>query len=378
MLFLDGCFGKKTDISFLEIPDFSQRQISYVPIQPVLGGFDSITDVLAGWDKLIYVVDAKKQAIIAYDESLKKLNQITIAGVTKIGQNRALDIYALGTLDTTINSIFYTLPCIYKLDLKNSTYGLAQARIEKKIVHPFYFTNSTPKNSDVNVRFTDITFLAENSYYVSRKGTSQDNFIGGPDDAILIFGSDDKYISFMQVVTSSEGLKDDYFVSPIAISSFVQPPQTQGIRQNLEFIFASNAQTEPLKVKYITASITEEGIAFSLNQNLITGDTSKADGFLYTPDKFSSPSAITVSGDGTELIFVADEIKDSVFVFTKTGLEGITPPAASTSKKFVKVSFGGAGIFDKISGIAYANKLLYIADNGRNVLLRYQLTTDFK
>ena len=378
LFFLDGCFGKKTDISFLEIPKFSQRQISYVPIQPILSGFDSLTDVLAGWDKLIYVVDAKKQTIECYDESLKKLSQTTISGVFKIGQNRALDLYALGTIDTTINNIFYRLPCIYKLDLKNNIYGLSQARIEKKIIHPFYFTTSTPKNSDVNVRFTDITFLADNSYYVSRKGISQDNFIGGPDDAILVFASNDTYISYVQVVTSSEGIKDDYFVSPIAITSFIQPPQTQAIRENLAFAYVSNSPSEPLKVKFILATLNEDGLAYSLDQSLITGDTSKAEGFLYTPSKFGSPSAITASGDGTELIFVADELKDSVFIFTKTGLEGIAAPAASISKKNIKVSFGGAGVFDRISGVAYANKLLYIADNGRNVLFRYKLTTDFE
>ena len=65
----DDFFGKKTDVSFIDIPDFQTKPIAYVPIQPVLDQFVKPTDVLAGFDELMYVVDNGTEEIIAFDQS---------------------------------------------------------------------------------------------------------------------------------------------------------------------------------------------------------------------------------------------------------------------------------------------------------------------
>lgn len=375
-LYLAGC-GTKTDLSFIEIPAFQQRQIAYVPLLPSIAGLDSVTDIRVGWDELLYVVDAKKQEVICYDNALKKLSTRTVPGVTKVGQNRRLDLFALGRIDTVINGIRRNLPCIYIFDLKTGGYGLANATIIKKLVHPFYFTSQI-KNQDVEVRFTDIDFLADNSFYVTRTGNVQNNFIGGPDDAVLFFNTFNVYQNFIQVVTASEGIRSDYFRKPVAISTFIKPPQNDAIRENLQFLYATTEISESLKVKFMTYTVNEDGPAYSLNQGLITGDTSRADGFLYTPSRFSKPVSITASGDGTNLIFVADQDKDSVYVFTNTGLEGVPAPPAAISRKNVNVSFGGASVFGQITAVAYGTRILYVADAARGQVFRYRLTTDFR
>jgi hypothetical protein len=58
-------FGNKTDLEFIEKPVFQARDVAYVPIQPILDGFVYPTDVLAGFDELIYIVDNGTEEIIA-------------------------------------------------------------------------------------------------------------------------------------------------------------------------------------------------------------------------------------------------------------------------------------------------------------------------
>jgi hypothetical protein len=117
-----GFLGKKTDTSFIEIPDYSVRAVSYVPIQPVITGFDNPSDICIGYDRLIYVVDKGTEEIICYDESMVELGRKKIQGASVMTQDRKLDLLVLGTSDTLINQVAYTFTCIYRLQLKNSVY----------------------------------------------------------------------------------------------------------------------------------------------------------------------------------------------------------------------------------------------------------------
>ena len=53
----EGFFGKKTSADFIEVPEYSPREVAYVPIQPALKTFVEPVDIIAGFDELIYVVD---------------------------------------------------------------------------------------------------------------------------------------------------------------------------------------------------------------------------------------------------------------------------------------------------------------------------------
>jgi hypothetical protein len=79
---------------------------------------------------------------------------------------------------------------------------------------------------------------------------------------------------------------------------------------------------------------------------------------------------------------VADSEKDSVFVFQENGFEGVSPPPQYTNRKLINVSFGGNGNgpkqFNRVSGVAFFNRILYVADAGNKRISRYKLTSDYE
>lgn len=384
LLVLSGCesfFGTKTSTDFLDVPQFDNRSVAYVPIRPEITGLDRPVDVIAGWDELIYVSDAGSGEIISYDQAGNEQGRFSVPGLGIIAQDRRLDIIAAGTLDTVINGNPITLPALYRIDLnKTGAYGLNNASVKKVIVHPFYFKSSTPTTSDEQVEFTGITPLANNRYYISRNGPSNSpNQFGGPDNAILVFDENDEYITPV-TVTTELGLFRDYFKVPQGITSLAQPPQSPAVNQRGDFLFTSIDENAALKVQYIEFNESEFGSSYDV-RNFTTGDTSRADGFLYEPNRFTNPKDVTIAGDGTGYIFVVDSETDSLYQFNGLGFEGANPPAGASSNKVIQVSFGGTGIgltqFNEPSGVAYLNEIVYVADAGNGRILRFQLTTDF-
>src|SRR5690606_1783964 len=108
----DHYFGNKTDIGFIEVPEFQTREVAYVPIQPQWDYFKSPSDIITGFDELFYVVDRMEQRVYSLDESGKILGSIGVPGVKKVVQDRQFDLLALGTKRATINGVEYDLACI--------------------------------------------------------------------------------------------------------------------------------------------------------------------------------------------------------------------------------------------------------------------------
>ena len=371
----DGYFGKKNDPSFIDVPIENQRQVAYVPIQPVWDGFVSLSDVSVGFDELIYMVDEATSEIISYDQAGNELGRLEVPGVTQVEQDRSLDLLAIGTFDT----LGVSLSCIYRIELKNSGgYGLSNAVIENKIVHPFYFRVNVSLGSDELVTLNSIGVRSDNSYYVARSGPGGSQ-IFGPDDAIILFDSEDNFQTSISVNVGGSVLRD-YFQAPVAIASLSQPPQYSQIGISDDFVFCSLNEPTALKVQYINYTETDNGLDVTLREFTTTGDTSQADGFLYTPNRFAAPVDVAIATDDN-YAFIVDSEKDSVFQFTLTGLEGVPAPVGSTSNKNVKVSFGGSGNsltqFDQPVAVAYFREILYVADRGNQRVLRFKLTTDF-
>jgi hypothetical protein len=374
-------FGKKTNLDFIPRPDYNPKQVSYVPIQPAITGLQYPTDVIVGWDQMIYVADAGSQQIISYDISGFKLASFYIPGLKSVAQDRHLNLLAIGSIDTSINGKKYTLSAIYRLNLDNpSGYGLHFARITDTIVHPFYYKTGL-SDHDVQTSFKHIAVLGDNSFYVTRSGPSNSTTqFGGPDDALIQFTAGDVFITPIQV-TSYNGTYSDYFKMPMGVCTKAQPPQSNSINTSGDFYFTCLMPNYPLKVQAVKRAETPNGTFYVLDY-YPPGDTGKADGFMYSPFKFELPSAITQAGDGTNYIFVVDAKKDSLYQFNAQGFEGINPPPGYNSKKNIKVSFGGKGTdlshFNNPLGVAYYNKMVYVADAGNGRILRFKLTTDIK
>jgi len=378
----EGFFGTETETDFLDEPVFDNRTVAYVPIQPAIEGLNYPVDIIAGWDELIYVADGGSEEIIGYDQAGNEQGRFRVPGLTAIAQDRRLDMLALGTLDTLIDGSAFTLPTIYRIDLdKTGNYGIASASIRRKIIHPFYFRSSSPSSADESVSFRGITVLADNRYYVSRNGPSNSvNQFGGPDDAIILFSESDEFISPVFVNTSL-GLFRDYFKKPQGISSLAKPPQSPAVNPSGSFLATSTGDGVTLKVQFIERIETEGGASNELRQ-LPIGDFDKADRFLYEPNRFATPVDVTVAGDETNYIFVVDASRDSLYQFNAIGYEGVNPPPGSRTNQAIISSFGGTGDgltqFREPRGVAYLDRIVYVADAGNGRILRFKLTTDFE
>jgi sugar lactone lactonase YvrE len=88
------------------------------------------------------------------------------------------------------------------------------------------------------------------------------------------------------------------------------------------------------------------------------------------------------AGTSQKYIFVADASKDSVFAYQENGYEGTIPPPQYSNRKLIRVSFGGTGSgpyqFRRPSGLAFSNRMLYVADPGNNRISRFKLTSDYE
>jgi hypothetical protein len=126
----------------------------------------------------------------------------------------------------------------------------------------------------------------------------------------------------------------------------------------------------------------ESGVSFGENAALAVFDPTKADRFLYEPNRFIDPADVYVAPDFTGYIFVVDRGTDSLYQFTRKGYEGVNPPPGSTSTKQVIASFGGQGDgpfqFNDPSGVAYLRRVVYVADKGNGRINRYILSTDLE
>lgn len=378
----EGFFGKKTDTEFLDPPLYNDRTVAYVPVIPALSGFDMPTDVIVGWDELIYVVDEGKEMIISYDQAGKKLSSFSVPGAYKIAQLRNLDLLVTGTKDTLVGGQNLTLPALYRIrQTQGNASSLAFARIQNTLVHPFCFNPSSTANAtDEQVVFTGVGILADGRYYLSKTGPGTAGSTLG--DAVVLFDAKDNFQTPINVSTTV-GLYTDYFKLPQSICTYVQPPQSPAVSTKGDFIFASWSSSNVLKVQGILYKESDNGASYETKIFTDT-DTAKGRMGLSQPYRFAQPSDIAIAGDGTGYIFVTDAEKDSLFIFNSLGYEGVTPPAGASSKKAVFASFGGKGTaslqFQTPVAVAYepTTRVVYVVDQGNRRVSRFKLTTDFR
>lgn len=373
----ENYFGKRTDLDFIEIPTYDVREISYVPIAPNINDAQSPVDVHVGYDEFIYVVDSANDQILRYDLALNLQGSITIPGVRKVVQNRSFHLLAIGTYDTTIAGVDYSLTSLYDVDLVNdqNTLSFSNVVAEPVLVHPFYFKNSF-SSSDAKVKFTDVAVIGSNlpaennSYYLSRTGVSNNNAGFGPDYAVLKFTKDHQWISSIPV-TATGATYSNYFKNPLALQGFTQAPQLTA-NNSPDFWVLNQNEDQEIQVQHIQFT---EGPFGALYQPIFysTSDPNST-GYLQTPKRFEDPVDLCLAGDGSRFLFVADAGVDSVYQFTSSGLEGVPPPPASTAETNAIATLGG---FGNVSAISYYDNILYVADSQTGIVKRFKLTLDF-
>lgn len=365
-------------------PDLIPSEVGYVPVLPIWDGFSNPVDVYCGYDEMVYVID---------DNGLNVLDQagvlhdiISIPGATDVCQDRRLHTYVVGRVDVDVDGdgTFENLAAVYHL---NGT-GTGSPQFIDTLIHPFCDESrnitSFRGDDDIAVEFTGITTLADNTLYVARKGPR--NNVAGisrTDNTVLFFDPDGENIGYaIGLSPTSSNLRSLWNISSIA--GFAAPPQSlSGISTSPDFLVTLTAEDAEYKVLWIQQNFDPEaGITYGENASLALFDASKADRFLYEPNRFKDPADVYIAPDFTGYIFVVDRGTDSLYQFTRKGYEGVNPPPGSTSTKQVIASFGGEGDgpfqFDDPSGVAYLRRVVYVADKGNGRINRYILSTDLE
>lgn len=392
-VFLQSCdflFGSREDETVDEVfeqgridPNLIPENVGYVPIFPYWEGFDQPRDVYVGYDEMVYVIDNRGVNILDRKGELHRTINIPNAG--KVVQSRQMHTYVTGRADVEVGGQMFNLAAVYRI-VGASTSGTPE--IIDTLIHPFADASrnntSFRPNDDPQVEFTGVTTLADNTLYVSRKGPRNDlTAISRPDNTILIFnnaGENTGHTSGLNPVTSN--LRSVLDVGGIA--SFAAPPQSLGgFSTSGDFLLVQQSPQAEYKVLWIKRVIDPEtGIRFEENANLVQFDFTRADRFLYEPNRFKKPSDVYVATDAQGYIFVVDAQKDSLYQFTRSGAEGVNPPPNSPDTKNIIVSFGGSGNgpfqFNEPSGVCYHRRVVYVADKGNNRIARFKLSTDLE
>lgn len=408
-VFVAGCdslLGSKTDGTTDEIfeegriPPGLINEAEYVPLFPFFtqGGdgapLDAPQDVYVGYDELIYVVDARGLHVL--DLAGRPAAFVPVAGGgTSVIQDRRLHVYVTAKRDTMLNGRTWNLPVIYRYS--GLTTGAPQ--LEDLIWHPFdddsrRFNRPDPIDTDEGVEFTGVAVLANNNIYVTRRGpVNESTSIILPHNTILEFTPEGVNTqAFVSLSPTRPSLRSAIY--PTDVLTFVHPPQRETFSTARDFIVAQSPYPEgaaegmrdslQFAVLSIRAVITPDGIDYRPDTQRLqaAGDPEAGAGFLYEEYKFENPTDLAFAADGTNYLFVVDAAKDSLFVFTGSGVEGVAPPPGARSPLPVVVSFGGEGDgarqFRDPNGVAYFDQIVYVADTGNNRLGRFRLNTDFE
>ncbi len=387
----DFLFGSRHDETVDEVfeegaidPTLIPDKVGYVPIFPFWDQFSNPTDVYAGYDEMIYVVDDNGLNILDQKGSLHQT--VSISGATDVVQDRRLHIYVAGLVETDADGdqVNETLAAVYHLSGTSS----GNVVFEDTLIHPFNDESRNNiayrPNDDPQVRFTGLATLADNRLYVARTGPRNDlNSIARPDNTVLFFDAEGENIGYANGLNpTSSSLKSCIALS--AIATFIGPPQSvSGFSNSADFMLLQSADNAEFKALWIIEyDDPEVGISYIENSDLVAFDQSKADRFLYESNRFNSPSDICISPDFTGYIFIVDAAKDSLFQFTQRGFEGVNPPPNSGIEKQLIASFGGNGNgpfeFNEPSGISYFKRTIYVADKGNNRICRFRLSADLE
>ena len=422
---LSGCdavFGSKSDPTTEEIFDDGRTDptlvddVGYVPLVPAYtqgqnGTFDRPVDVYVGYDEFVYVADAagvhvldlagRPQALLA------EVAGQPLRDVTAIVQDRKLDLYVAARRDTTVAGAVCPssgggescdLAVVYRI----SGLTTGRPRVADILWHPFdddsrAFSRFNQPGvfgafSDEDVEFTGVATLADNRLYVTRRGPVNSAASGRPSqafspfNAFLQYTAQGEYIQYVRALTPDRAsLLSAYY--PSDVLTFVGPPQRATVSPSVDFMLAlappAGEPTPTYGVVSVKVVETTDGTDYQVDSaRLGAAGSGVGDGALFEAGQFRSPSSLAYAPDQTGYVFVLDAVKDSLYVFNQNGIEGVAPPPGSGSNVPVRASFGGTGAgplqFRGAQGVAYYQRVVYVADTGNNRVSRFRLNTDFE
>lgn len=314
----------------------------YVKLSPDWEGFNKPLDIHIGREPFVYIADSENDRVVMLNLAGQYLGEASIPHPTKIIQDYKLNLIVCGQMFDENSGNTYS--AVYKLNLFEAGHQIAEARIDT-ILPKSAFDFLRPDRE-----FTSAAVFAGNSYYVGRKGPVNSNPVD-PDNAILSFivkkiDQNTEKDTLIRKVAGFEPLGTG-LLSANEISSM-----TSFNENTLDMIISLTGENS-FKVQWLSYIETSD---FTGYRNKLLEFASD----MMLPERFEKPMDVTT--DPSDNIFVVDAAKDSLLKFNAFGEE--------------MESFGGPEIFNTPSGVAYFNKVLYIADTNNNRILRFILSTD--
>lgn len=319
----------------------------YIPLSPVITGFNSPIDIHIGYEPLIYIADRDNNRVIQLDLAGRVISYSNfILKPKKITQDRNYDLLVIAsTIDTIPPNILDTVDAVYRFKLQLN--GGALSGVNPSIV--FKSNQATPIPGD-HGKLTGIASYYDNYYIVARSGPNNSSQID-PDNAIFRIDKYDNTYPVPERLSGFEvlgqGLLSLQGISSIAAFTY----------NNHDLIYTQNSSDAVFKVQWCIYDDVE-GIYTAKFQPGGNVD-------LLRNGLFLTPEDVTIDSYGN--IYVIDSGKDSLYKFSSLGM--LKPE-----------SFGGTGTsntqFTNPSGVAFYYQTLYICDTGNNRILRFILSTD--
>lgn len=352
-----GC-GNKTALSEFDpfVPGVLPAPVRYVLVGSpwtgaAIGGFNRPTDIIAGYDNTLYVIDAGNNRIVQIDEAGNVIGTSPpIPNMKAIAQRRNMELL--------ITAKANGLAVVYAINLVGANGKLNEA------VPQVIYRQPVAQPADTLVNFTAIATVEDNAFYVASTG--------GP-DTLIKFSSRNRFQESVRIQPSpptvlAYPIEATYLEGISAIASVTQPPQNTAIGSGVDFFFVCDAPEVLYKIRWVkfNSGFSIQGIFFSNTQNL----------------SFIKPADITYDPERQHL-FIVDAGTNKLYQLnTRLGIEGTSGVRALDQPFFVNIDFTTFGTTgDKLNapqGVCYLNRTLYISDTGNNRVLRFKLTYDIE
>ncbi len=335
----------KTDLSQFPITTdpnpVTLNDTTYIQQSPTWDQFNGPEDILIGKEPLIYVADTKNNAIIQMDLSGLQIGSLVMSHPRSLSQDNNFDLLVVA--DSVLPVTFDTISVLYRV--KTVAAGGIITNADKiTLISSDYPTPLTSRTR----RFTGVSTFPDNSYIVSRTGPNNSSSLD-PDNAILKL----RGVSSVTSVTVLNGFQSQgngvYSIDKISALWTAQS-------NNTDFLLTRNTSDFGFKVEWFQFD--------DINGAYLPRYLPESNADI-TRLQLSAPEDITL--DNNSNIFIVDSGNDSLYKFNSAG-------------KILRESFGGFGTgtrkLNMPKGVAYFNKVLYIADTGNNRIVRYKLSTE--
>lgn len=338
-----GC-DQEFDLATLPQPELIILDTSYVQVFPPFGGFEGAEDLQIGNDELMYVAHTRANRLVMLNRAGQILSERVMLRPRSIAQDTRLDLLVGGEIVTSNGD---TVGAVFRLKLVSADPEVAH-HLDRVPIDTVWRELARPAR-----RFPGITTFGDNEYLVVRNGPDNSSIID-PDGRVLLFAADDRFITPVPAFNTrpGTGITDIYYPTGIAsfpgVKDFVLIQSSVGVAYGAIWMrYERSAEVDGWLPKFDPARPEDKDVDF------------------IRPGQFLSNEAVTIDRSRRD-VFVADAGLDSIFKFNSRG--------AFKPESFGFVRTGGTML--RPTGLAYADKVLYVLDGTLGVILRFRLSTD--